>query len=173
MTGTYKKIEIIPSIFSDHNAGRLDLNYRRKIIKNSNIWRLNNTLLNNQHITEESKKAKSGFLSEPRAFRLQSGNDHSPSLFLTELSGIRGERAKTQPGLGSGETPKMGDSALIKTHPFLESVLALLLVEDAGEAWVWQGRNESYPGNTRGLSTFPSQQLPGLSPSLPQRGLSR
>lgn len=116
---------------------------------------------------------QSGFLSEPRAFRLQSGNDHSPSLFLTELSGLRGERAKTQPGLGSGETPKMGDSALIKTHPFLESVLALLLVEDAGEAWVWQGRNESYPGNTRGLSTFPSQQLPGLSPSLPQRGLSR
>ena len=43
-----KKIEIIPSIFSDHNAVRLDLNYRRKPIKNSNIWRLNNTLLNNQ-----------------------------------------------------------------------------------------------------------------------------
>lgn len=66
----------------------------------------------------------------------------------------------------------MGDSALIKTHPFLESVLALLL-EGTGEAWVWQGRNESYPGNTWGLSTFPSQQLPGLSLSLPQRGLSR
>ena len=28
---------------------------RRKTIKNSNIWRLNNTLLNNQHITEEIK----------------------------------------------------------------------------------------------------------------------
>ena len=51
-----KKIEIIPSIFSDHNALRLDLNYRRKTIKNSNIWRLNNTLLNNQQITEEIKK---------------------------------------------------------------------------------------------------------------------
>ena len=51
-----KKIEIIPSIFSDHNAVRLDLNYRRKTIKNSNIWRLNNTLLNNQQITEEIKK---------------------------------------------------------------------------------------------------------------------
>ena len=47
-----KKIEIIPSIFSDHNAVRLDVNYRRKTIKNSNIWRLNNTLLNNQQITE-------------------------------------------------------------------------------------------------------------------------
>ena len=33
----FKKIEIIPSIFSDHNALRLDLNYRRKTIKNSNI----------------------------------------------------------------------------------------------------------------------------------------
>ena len=51
-----KKIEIIPSIFSDHNAVRLDLNYRKKPIKNSNIWRLNNTLLNNQQITEEIKK---------------------------------------------------------------------------------------------------------------------
>ena len=31
--GKFKKIEIIPSIFSDHNAVRLDLNYRRKTIK--------------------------------------------------------------------------------------------------------------------------------------------
>ena len=51
-----KKTEIIPSIFSDHNAVRLDLNYWGKTIKNSNIWRLNNTLRNNQQITEEIKK---------------------------------------------------------------------------------------------------------------------
>ena len=31
--GKFKKIEIIPSIFSDHNAVRVDLNYRRKTIK--------------------------------------------------------------------------------------------------------------------------------------------
>ena len=54
--GKFKKIEIISSIFSDHKAVRLDLNYRRKTIKNSNIWRLNNTLLNNQQITEEIKE---------------------------------------------------------------------------------------------------------------------
>ena len=48
-----KKKEIIPSIFSDHNAVRLDLNYRRTTIKNSNIWRLNTTLLNNQQIREK------------------------------------------------------------------------------------------------------------------------
>ena len=35
--GKFKKVEIILSIFSDHNAIRLDLNYRRKTIKNSNI----------------------------------------------------------------------------------------------------------------------------------------
>ena len=29
---------------------------KKKTIKNTNIWRLNNTLLNNQQITEEIKK---------------------------------------------------------------------------------------------------------------------
>ena len=47
---------MIPSIFSDHKAVRLDLNYRRKTIKNYNIWRLNNMLLNNQQITEKNQK---------------------------------------------------------------------------------------------------------------------
>ena len=51
----FKKTEIMPSIFSDHSAVRLDVNYRRKTIKNSNIWRLNNILLNNQQIKKEIK----------------------------------------------------------------------------------------------------------------------
>jgi len=50
--GKFEKIEIIPSIFFDHNVVRLDLNYRRKTFKNSKIWRLKNTLLNNQQVTE-------------------------------------------------------------------------------------------------------------------------
>ena len=55
--GKFKKIEIIPSILSGHNAIRLDVNYRGKETnQNSSIWRLNNTLLNNQQITEEIKK---------------------------------------------------------------------------------------------------------------------
>ena len=52
----YKKIEIISSIFSDHNAMRLEINYRKKYVKNKSIWVLNNTLLNNQDITEEIKE---------------------------------------------------------------------------------------------------------------------
>ena len=54
--GKFKKIEIVSSIFSDHNTMRLDINYRKKTVKNTNTWRLNNTLLNNQEITEEIKE---------------------------------------------------------------------------------------------------------------------
>ena len=34
---------------------RLDVNYRGKAIKNTNIWRLKNMILNNQQITEVIK----------------------------------------------------------------------------------------------------------------------
>ena len=56
--GKFKKIEIISSVFSDHNAMRVDVNYRKKSVKHANTWRLNNTLLNNQEITEEIKEIK-------------------------------------------------------------------------------------------------------------------
>ena len=54
--GKCNKIEIVLSIFSDHNTMRLEINYRKKSVKNTNTWRLNNTLLNNQEITEEIKE---------------------------------------------------------------------------------------------------------------------
>ena len=43
--GKFKKTEIVSSFFFDHNAMRLDINYRKKSAKNTNTWRLNNTLL--------------------------------------------------------------------------------------------------------------------------------
>ena len=52
----FKKIEIISSIFSDNNAMRLDINYKKKTVRTTNIWRLNNTFLNNQQVTEEIKR---------------------------------------------------------------------------------------------------------------------
>ena len=51
----FKKIAIVSSMFSNHNAVRLDVNYRKNTIQKTNIWRLNNTFLNNQQITEEIK----------------------------------------------------------------------------------------------------------------------
>ena len=35
---------------------RVDINYRKKTVKNTNKWRLNNTLLNKQEFTEEIKQ---------------------------------------------------------------------------------------------------------------------
>ena len=54
--GKFKKTEIISSVFSDHNTMRLEISYRKKTVKNTNIWRLNSALLNNQEITEEIKE---------------------------------------------------------------------------------------------------------------------
>ena len=54
--GKFKKIEIISSIFSDHSALRLEVNYKEKKCKNTNTWRLSNMLLKNQWITEEIKE---------------------------------------------------------------------------------------------------------------------
>ena len=60
----FKKIEIVSSIFSNHNAMRLDTNYKKKIVRNTNTWRLNNTFLNNQQVTEEIKGEIKKFLEK-------------------------------------------------------------------------------------------------------------
>ena len=51
----FKKIEIISSIFSDHNAVRLHINYKKNV-RNTDTWGLNNMFLNNQQFTEEIKR---------------------------------------------------------------------------------------------------------------------
>ena len=35
---------------------RLDINYKKNTVRNTNTWRLNNTFLNNQQVTEEIKR---------------------------------------------------------------------------------------------------------------------
>ena len=51
----FKKIETISSIPSYHNS-RLDINYKKKTVRNTNTWRLSNTFLNNKQVTEEIKR---------------------------------------------------------------------------------------------------------------------
>ena len=57
----FKKIKIISSIFSDHNAMRLDINYKKKTVKTINTWKLNDLFLNNQQVTEEIKRESKHF----------------------------------------------------------------------------------------------------------------
>ena len=58
----YKKIEITSSIFSNQNAMRLGINYKKKAVTNTKTWRLNNTFLNNQQVTKKIKREIKKFL---------------------------------------------------------------------------------------------------------------
>ena len=52
----FKSIELISSIFSDHNGMKLEINHRKRNEKKPATWRLNDMLLKNQWIKEEIKK---------------------------------------------------------------------------------------------------------------------
>ena len=41
---------------------RLDINYKKKTVRNTNTWRLNNTFPNNQQVTKELKREIKKFL---------------------------------------------------------------------------------------------------------------
>ena len=53
---------MVSSIFCNHNAMRLDINYKKKTVRNKNTWRLNNMFLNNQQAPEEIKREIKKFL---------------------------------------------------------------------------------------------------------------
>ena len=58
----YQKIEIIPCIFSDHSAFKLELNHKKKLGRNSNPWRLRTILLKNDSINQEIKNQFKQFM---------------------------------------------------------------------------------------------------------------
>ena len=96
----FKKTEIISSIFSDHNAMRVDINYRKKSVRNTKIWKLNNTLLNTQEITEEIKEEIKTYLEI---------NDHentmTQNLWEAAKAVLRGKIVAIQSYLKKQETP--------------------------------------------------------------------
>ena len=51
----FKKIEILPTNFSDHKGMKLEINYAKKVKKTTNTWRLNNMCLNNQRTDDQIK----------------------------------------------------------------------------------------------------------------------
>ena len=54
----------VSSIFSDHSAMRLNINYKKKKkpVKNTNTWRLNSTFLNSQQVMKEIQREIKKFL---------------------------------------------------------------------------------------------------------------
>lgn len=58
----FRSIEIISSVFSDHNAMKLEINHGKSKEKKPTTWRLNNMLLKNQWVNEEIKKEIKNYL---------------------------------------------------------------------------------------------------------------
>ena len=105
--GKFKKIEIVSSIFSNHNAMRLDINYRKRSVKNANTWRLNNTLLNNQEITEEIKEEIKQYLETN-----DNENTMTQNLWDEAKAVLRGKFTAIQSYLKKQETSQINNLTL-------------------------------------------------------------
>uniref|UniRef100_A0A8C0QH32 RNA-directed DNA polymerase n=1 Tax=Canis lupus familiaris TaxID=9615 RepID=A0A8C0QH32_CANLF len=58
----YQKIGIVPCIFSDHNAWKLELNHNKKFGRTSNTWRLRTILLKDKRVNQEIKEELKRFM---------------------------------------------------------------------------------------------------------------
>ena len=88
---------------------RLDINYKEKPVRNTDTWRLNNMILNNQQVTEEIKREIKTFLET---------NDNENT--TQNLSGaakavLRGNFRAIQSYLKKGETSNRQPNLIPKT----------------------------------------------------------
>ena len=109
----FKKIEITSSIFSDYNAMRLDINYNNNnnnnTVRNTNTWRLNNTFLDNQQVTEKIKREIKKFLETN-----DNENTTAQNLWDAAKAVLRGKFIAIQPYLKKQEKHQIDNLTL---HP--------------------------------------------------------
>ena len=58
---------------------RVDINYKKKTVRNTNTWRLNIMFLNNQMVTEEIKRKIKKFLETKKIFLETNNNENTTS----------------------------------------------------------------------------------------------
>ena len=105
--GKFKKIEIVSSTFSDQNAVRLHINYKKNFVKYTKTWRLNNTLLNNQEIIEEIKEEIKKYLETN-----DNENTMMQNLWDAAKAVLRGNFIALQPYLKKQETSQIKNLTL-------------------------------------------------------------
>ena len=86
---------------------RLDINYREKSVKNTNTWRLNNTLLNNQEITKEIKEEIKKYLEKN-----DNENMMTQNLWNAPKAVLRGKFIAIQSYLKKQETSQVNNLTL-------------------------------------------------------------
>ena len=88
---------------------RVDINYRKKSLRNTHTWRLNNTLLNNQEITEEIKEEIKKYLETN-----DNENTTTQNLWDSAKAVLRGKFIAIQAYLKKQETSPINNLTL---HP--------------------------------------------------------
>ena len=83
---------------------RLDINYRKKSVKSTDTWRLNNILLNNQEITEEIKEEIKKYLETNDNENMMTHN-----LWDTAKAVLRGKFIAIQSYLKKQETSQINN----------------------------------------------------------------
>ena len=83
---------------------RLGINYRKKSVKNTNTWRLNITLLNNQDITEEIKEEIKKYLETN-----DNENTTTQNLWDSAKAVLRGKFIAIQSYLKKQETSQINN----------------------------------------------------------------
>ena len=86
---------------------RLDINYRKKSVINTNIWRLNTTLLNNEVITEEIKGEIKKYLETN-----DNGDTMTQTLWDAAKGVLRGKFKAIQSYLKKQETSQINNLTL-------------------------------------------------------------
>ena len=86
---------------------RLDTNYKKKTVKNTNTWRLNNAFLNNQQVTEEVKREIKEFLETN-----DNENTTAQNLWDTAKAVLRGKFIAIQPYLKKQEKHQIDNLTL-------------------------------------------------------------
>ena len=88
---------------------RLDINYKKKTIRNKKTWRLNNTFLNNQQVTEEIKRKIKNYLETN-----DNVNTTTQNLWDAEKAVLRGKLIAIQSYLKKQEKHRIDSLTL---HP--------------------------------------------------------
>ena len=86
---------------------RLDINYRKKTVKNTNTWRLNNTLINNEEIIEEIKEERKKYLETN-----DDENTMTQNLWDAAKAFLRGKFIAIQSYLKKQETSQINNLTL-------------------------------------------------------------
>ena len=86
---------------------RLDISHRKKSVKNTNTWRLNNTLQNNQEITKEIKVEVKKYLETN-----DNENTMTQNLWDAAKTFLRGKFIRIQYYLKKQETSQINNLTL-------------------------------------------------------------